>query len=222
MTETEPKRLVSELLKHPMANVVVGFLLTGVIGGALTNYYTFKRTEQTHQQALIEARKETVTKLISLNAEHIARAKQLLSTFEEKQKPEDFDELKGLYEAARIRWQTESSPALLAAREVLPAEVYYEFRKRIQMKLQARFLDPLHACMSEAKLAYQEGRPAAPIVKSCGALDIVVGSERCIEGLMDMLYELAGGTIEQHDREWFRDLQQQYQPRLDEVCNTRS
>jgi hypothetical protein len=34
------KRSVGDLLRHPLANVVIGFLLTGVLGTTITQYYT--------------------------------------------------------------------------------------------------------------------------------------------------------------------------------------
>lgn len=67
-------------------------------------------------------------------------------------------------------------------------------------------------------MANAEGRPVSPVLDSCAARDLVAGAGRCSEALMDMLYELAGGTIEERDQDWLQMERQQHEARLREAC----
>ena len=114
MSEQPEKKSLAEFLKHPTANLILGFVLTGVIGGALTNYYQFQRQVETQKLAQIKARKEAITGFSGLNAEHLAHAERLIRALEAGAKPEAVSELADAYETAQVRWRTETSPALMA------------------------------------------------------------------------------------------------------------
>lgn len=215
---SESKKSFADVLKHPMANVIIGFLLTGVLGGALTNYYTTKRAEDARVQAQIQARKEAVIKLTGLNAEQIARAEQLMTALEAGNTQKDLVELAELYQAANIRWRSETSPALTAAREVLPPDVYYDFRARVKGEFRARFLKPLKRCLSMSQKAMAEGEPVANVLASCKARELLEGASTCSDALMDLLYELAGGTIDKHDDAWMRATRERHRARLKDAC----
>ncbi|NEV62920.1 hypothetical protein [Thiorhodococcus minor] len=217
MSEPEKKSL-ADALKHPMANVIIGFLLTGVLGGALTNYYTTKRAEDARIQAQVLARKEAVIKLTGLNAEQIARAEQLITALEGGNTQKDLSELAELYQAANIRWRTETSPALTAAREVLPPDVYYSFRARVKTEFRARFLQPLRSCLSKSQEAMTQGQPVADVLASCQARELLEGASTCSDALMDLLYEIAGGTIENHSEEWIQETRERHRQRLKKAC----
>ena len=62
-----------------------------------------------------------------------------------------------LYEAATRRWRTESHPALMIAREVLPEDAYYRFRDRLRNEVQRRFMEPFGGRLSRASLAQDRG-----------------------------------------------------------------
>jgi hypothetical protein len=105
MSEQNAKHSLADMLRHPLANIVVGFLLTG---GALTNDFTRQRTQEAHMQAQLDAREEAITGLASLNAEQAARAEQLLKAIQSGSSKEDVAKLADLYEAASIRWPSVS------------------------------------------------------------------------------------------------------------------
>lgn len=218
MSDQNPKRPLGDALRHPLANIVVGFLLTGVVGGALTNYYTQQRMQAARTQAQIDARKESIARLASLNAEHVARAEQLLRAIELGSDKDDIAELRELYEAARVRWRTETSPALLAAREVLPADAYYRFRSRLKTELGKRFLDPLQTCAQEAQRASAEERPVGDVLATCNAQALIEGAGNCTDVLMDLFYEIASGAIERRGKAWVEGLEGRHRERVAEAC----
>lgn len=218
MSDQNPKRSLADALRHPLANVVIGFLLTGVVGGALTNYYTQQRTQAARTQAQMDARKESIARLASLNAEHVARAEQLLRAIELGSGKDDVAELMELYEAARMRWRTETSPALLAAREVLPAEAYYRLRTRLKTELGKRFLDPLQTCAQEAQRALAQEDSVAEVLATCDAQALIEGAGNCTDALMDLFYETASGTIERKGDDWAERVEGLHRERIAAAC----
>ena len=112
------------MLRHPMANVIIGFVLTGVLGTTLTQYDSMKRQQEAQHQQQIEARKKAVSELSSLNDEVLACAEGLLRALELGDS-EHLDELKKLYNDAVLHWKTEHHSTLLIARDVLPASMYH-------------------------------------------------------------------------------------------------
>jgi hypothetical protein len=63
-----------------------------------------------------------------------------------------------------------------------------------------------------------EGRSVADEFASCGARALIAQSGRCTDAMMDLLYETAAGTIEQHDDAWFREQRERHEKRLAEAC----
>jgi hypothetical protein len=218
LNEQSKPSVASAWLRHPLASVVIGFMLTGVVGGALTNYYTFKRTEAQRKQAQIEARTKAVTRLSALSTEQLVRAEQLIDALRSETRTRDLDELVELYQTASIRWRSEASPALIAAREVLPAEVYYRFRQRVKGEFRQRFLDPLERCVIRSQRALASGEPVGRVLDDCNAARLVEQAGQCVDGLMDLLYEVGAGTIEDHDAAWLEQQRERHRDRLAVAC----
>jgi hypothetical protein len=198
--------------------MVVGFLLTGVIGTAVTQYFTSQHKEHQRIQKLAEERKEVVAKLSSLNAEHLASAEQLLSALERGKSTDKLAEMRELYEAATRRWRTESHPALMIAREVLPEDAYYTFRDRLRNEVQRRFMEPFGDCLGRASLAQAGGESVADVLADCRARDHLEQAGRCGETLMDMFYDLAASTVEKRDEEWLREKRELHGKRVEDAC----
>jgi hypothetical protein len=116
-------RSLGDPLRHPLANVVIGFLLTGVLGTMLTQYYIAQREQQAKQHELASTRKESIAELSALNAEYLARAEMFLAAVD-RGDAGSAKELKTMFDDAAVRWRTETSPTLMAARDVLPPEIY--------------------------------------------------------------------------------------------------
>ncbi|MCK5666491.1 MAG: hypothetical protein KAI17_23530, partial [Thiotrichaceae bacterium] len=63
MEDTEKKRSWAEILKHPTANMIIGFLLTGIIGTSITNYYSMKQRQEKQHDEMVETNKKAVASL---------------------------------------------------------------------------------------------------------------------------------------------------------------
>jgi hypothetical protein len=211
------KRSLGETLKHPMANVIIGFLLTGVLGTTLTQYYIVQREKQSKQVELATTRKASIAELSALNAEYLARAEMFLAAVD-RGDAGSAKELKAVFDDAAVRWQTETSPTLMAARDVLPPEIYAEFRDRLSKEFRERFLVPFGQCLKGARKVLDEGGDVAALLADCRARDQLRQAAICSQSLLDMIYELSGYTINGRVEEALRVNRDKYRGRLAEAC----
>lgn len=217
MENTENNRSWAEILKHPMANMIIGFLLTGVIGTSITNYYSMKQRQENRHIEMVETNKKAVALLASLNAERLAQAEMLLTALE-KGKEENINELIKMYTETELRWRKESSPALMAARQVLPNEQYYRFREYMENEYRARFLVPIGLCLDQAGQAINNGENVAEILTSCKAREYLKQAGRCNTALLDTLYEMAKGTIDEYSTAKLEEEKQAHRKIIATAC----
>ena len=212
------KRSIAELLKHPLANVVIGFLLTGVLGTTITQYYIALREKKAQQRELAITRKESIAELATLNAEYLARAEMVLAAIDRGDEG-SAKELKAMFDDAAVRWQTGKAPTLMAARSVLPHEVYLQLRDKLDAGLRDRFLVPFGICAKRAVEARSEGMDAATILKACRARDYLAQASTCSQALLDMLYELSGYTVNGNIEQALQANRDTYRAALQQACS---
>lgn len=164
------KRSAGELLKHPLVNVIVGFLLIGVLGTSITQYDLALREKQKQQHELAAARKESIATLSTLNAEYTARAAMLLAAVE-RGDVDSAKKLKALFDDAAVRWQIEKPPTILAARDALPEEAYLQFRDHLDKGFRDRFRVPFGQGMETAVNALVEGADVESVLRESRAHD---------------------------------------------------
>lgn len=218
MNETiEEKRSIGELLKHPLTNVIIGFLLTGVLGTTLTQYYVVQREKQTKKVELATTRKASIAELSALNAEYLARAEMFLAAVD-RGDAGSAKELKAVFDDAAVRWQTETSPTLMAARDVLPPEIYTEFRDRLTKDFRERFLVPFGQCLEDARNVLDERGDVATVLADCRARDHLRQAAICSQSLLDMIYELSGYTVERRVEEAMQANRDKHRGVLADAC----
>jgi hypothetical protein len=110
-------------------------------GTALTHYFIAEREKQAKQHELATTRQISIAKLSALNPEYPARAEIFLAAVD-RGDAGGAKELNAVFDDVAIRWRTETSPTLMAARDVLPPEVYVRFRDRLNAEFRERFLVP--------------------------------------------------------------------------------
>src|SRR3989442_15217525 len=113
MTEKEsneaPKKKLAQLLegmlRHPAGAMLIGFLLTGVVGTMLTNHLADQRQQEAQATRQRESRRAAVPELSRLFAERITRAEMLAAALDRHGSPEVIERFKQLYDEAEANWQ---------------------------------------------------------------------------------------------------------------------
>jgi len=216
--DSKQRRSIDELLRHPLANMIVGFILTGVLGTAITQYYIALREKQAQQRELAATRKASIAELSALNAEYLARAGMVLAAVDRGDEGSG-KELKAAFDEAALRWQTEKAPALMAAREVLPHEIYLRFRDKINAGFRDGFLVPFGQCAKRAVEARSKGDDAAAILRECRAREYLAQAATCSQALLDMLYELSDYTVKGEIEEALQADRDTYRGALQQACS---
>ncbi len=65
-------------LKHPLVNMVIGFLLTGVLGTAITQHFLDQREQERLRAQVALDTKQAIQQFSKLNEERKVRAEMLL------------------------------------------------------------------------------------------------------------------------------------------------
>lgn len=216
--DTREKRSFGEMLRHPLANVIIGFLLTGVLGTAITQHYIALREKQAQQRELAATRKESLAELAALNAEYLARAEMLLAAIDRGNEG-GATKLKAVFDDAAVRWHTGKAPALIAAREILPHEIFIQFRDKLDKGFRDRFLVPLGACVNNAADALADDEDVATVLRECHAREYLVQASTCSQSLLDMLYELSAYTVEGEVEGAFQGNRDTYRAVLQRACS---
>ena len=205
------------MLKHPLANVIIGFLLTGVLGTTITQYYLTLREKQKARYELTTTRKKSIARLATLNAEYLVRAESLLAAVERGDEA-GMKELKSIFDDASVRWQVEKLPTLLDARDILPKDIYSEFRDHLEKEFRERFLLPFAHCMASAMDVHAAGGDVAVALRDCRAQEYLAQATTCSRTLLDMLYELSGYTVAGKTEEARQANRDMFRPMLKEAC----
>ena len=217
MKDSENKQSLAEILKHPMATMIMGFFLTGVIGTSITNYYSMKQREEKRHIEMVETNKKTVALLASLNAERLAQAEMLLNALE-RGNTESIKKLVKMYRETELRWKSESTPALMAARQVLPDEKYYRFREYMENEYRTQFLVPISLCLELAEQAIENASPVDEVLTSCRAKEYLKHAGQCNTAVLDVLYEMAKSTIDDDSTDKLEEQKRIHKKRISKSC----
>jgi hypothetical protein len=197
--------------------VIIGFLLTGVLGTTLTQYYIVQREKQSKKVELAATRKASIAELSALNAEYLARAEMFMAAVERGDAGSP-KEHKAVFDDSPVRWKTETSPVLMAARDVLPPEIYTQFRERLNKEFRGRFLVPFGQCLEGAWKVLDEGDDVTTALAECRAGEYLRQASTCSQSLLDMIYELSGYTVEGRVEEALKVNRERHSSALQEAC----
>ncbi len=200
MTQTEkttqdapPKRiarLLDSLVRHPAGAMLVGFLLTGVVGTVLTNHLATQRQQEAEASHLRDARQKAVLEMSRLFAERFIRAEMLAAALDRHASREVIERLKQLCDEAEANFQMKRPEALLLARDVLGPEDFLALRAKIETRLAKQRILPLRECLERACAAAATGGDPAAILRECNAAQLLTGCRTCSEAVLDEFYVL--------------------------------
>ena len=181
----------TDWLKHPLVNVVVGFILTGVFGTAITQHFLDQRAKETLQAQIALDRKKAVQQFSELNESRKVRAEILLHAL----RSGDDEELKSAkreYEKAYVTWSVEQQGVLLLLRDLLAREDHQLVKGRLQEVLVGKIFDPLRSCLTAAYAHRNDRAAAIKALDDCRANELLERSGTCARALAGAVSDLAG------------------------------
>ncbi|UJB72334.1 hypothetical protein HRE53_27470 (plasmid) [Acaryochloris sp. 'Moss Beach'] len=106
LTQEKLKFVCINVLNHSLTGIVVGFILTGVIGTLLSNYYSNEQLDRQKFLQITTSRRSAIKDFASLLYLRLSRADMLASSLKRSAPLEETKERKKLYDDAFVILQT--------------------------------------------------------------------------------------------------------------------
>jgi hypothetical protein len=101
-----------------------------------------------------------------------------------------------MFDDAAVRRQTETSPTLMAVRDVLPPQIQVELHDRLSKGSREPFLVPFGQCPGGARIVLDDGGDVEALLVKCRARDHLTQTATCSQCILHMRYELSGYTAD--------------------------
>lgn len=183
-----------ELLRHPLAIVLISFVLTSVLGVAFSQWISDRAKEAEQARSETEMRKAAVQNLSRSIYERRARADMLASSFFLGAQLDEIKERKKLYDEALVRWNTNNQTNLFLVREVLRIDAYSFIESSVEFTLIDKIFRPLDVCLTQAYDAAISGNSAMSIVQECQVRKLLQDALDCGYAIADELYKLSSNA----------------------------
>jgi len=180
-----------DLLRHPMATMLIGFVLTGVVGTLLTNHFAELRQDEARALEQRDARRKAVLEFSRLFSERLGRAEALSVAIEARASKDVIGRLKQLYDDAEMRAVVVRQEGTLLMREAMLESDFESLRSEIDRRLVTQRVRPLHACLDRAGARALAGSDGAALLKECRSTQLLQESRACGDVVSDALYDLA-------------------------------
>jgi hypothetical protein len=142
--------LLENFLRHPLATMLIGFVLTGVVGTMLTNHFANLRQKEAAVIERREVRRQAVMEVSRLFSERLGRAEALAVAIDRRAARDVVSRLKQLYDDAEARAAVVRQELVLPTREAMQESDFESPRLEIETRLVRKRMRPLRECMDRA------------------------------------------------------------------------
>lgn len=200
------KRSIGGVLRHPLASVVIGFLLTGVIGTVISQTYQ-------RQNAANELRRTSLAAVRAITHDFYDmryRRRHLTNILWKGGDPTTVKEAYDAYDEAFFKWSSNYIGHLIQIREFVGAPDRLRLESEIDRRLQSTVLS-LHFCTTDAFLA---ARRAPGDTLDLPTFQCGIGNEmrpfpdmtrlegQCAIKLFDLIYLYVARDLDVADDDW--------------------
>ena len=189
--------LSEDVLRHPLASMLIGFVLTGVVGTLLTNHFAEIRQQETRAIEQRDARRKAVLEVSRLFSERLGRAEALAVAIEARAAREVVARLKQQYDDADMRALVVRQEGILLMREAMLETDFESLRSEIDGRLVSKRMQPLRECLDRAGARALAGSDGAAVLRECRSTQLLTESRACGNVLSDALYDLASLPADQ-------------------------
>jgi hypothetical protein len=183
--------LSEDALRHPLASMLIGFVLTGVVGTLLTNHFAELRQQEARAIEQRDARRKAVLEVSRLFTERLGRAEALAVAIEAHAAREVVARLKQQYDDADMRALVVRQEAILLMREAMLETDFESLRAEIDGRLVTKRMQPLRECLDRAGARALANADGAAVLRECRATQLLTESRACGDVVSDALYDLA-------------------------------
>jgi hypothetical protein len=182
---------LESLLRHPLTSILVGFVLTGVVGTLVTNHFADRRQHEARAIERREVRRKAIVEVSRLFSERLERAEAVSVATEGRASKEVIARLKQLYDDAETRAAVVRQEVTLLMREAMLESDFERLRSDIDTRLATRRMRPLHECLDRATARLRAGGDGAAVLEECRSAQLIEESRACNDVVTDALYDLA-------------------------------
>src|SRR5262245_30140628 len=156
---------LDQLLRHPLTALVVGFLLTGLVGSWLTSMYAEKSRERdrtlAEDRAQFDLSLKSIDDFTTLLYARRTRAAMLYSSFVRDAPPDEIKQRKHDYDEAFAAWNSRLQATLFTIRRAVKAAEYSYFENLVETRLVPPFraLDSCLTRMYDERIAARKAPP---------------------------------------------------------------
>jgi len=205
-------------LRHPLVNVVLGFILTGVLGTAITQHFMDQREQEKLRAQMALDRKEAIQQFSRVNAERKVRAELLLQAMRENSNGDELKTAIQEYENAYVAWNVERPGTLLLFRDLLSPENYHLVEKGFEESLGGKIFSPIRGCLSSALAQGDDRQAVNQTLESCRIDELFELLGTCSQALAVAVSDLAETGSEWVVTEDRMELQKRTRDSISKAC----
>ena len=205
-------------LRHPLVNMVLGFILTGVLGTAITQHFLDQREQEKLRAQVALDKKQAIQQFIRLNEERKVRAEMLLKALRSEPSIDEVKIARQDYEKAYVAWSVERPGTLLLFRDLLSTENYQLVETRFTESLVGKIFSPIRLCMTTS-LGHVDDRAAVNrTLEACRIDELLELSSTCSLALAAAVSDLAGTRSDWVSTDDMTELQKRARDSIAKQC----
>lgn len=182
-----------DLSRHPLTVVIVGFVLTGVVGTFLSNRFAEKQRDRERFLQVTDARRTAIQDFARTLYERRARTDMLASALRRHAPESELGERKRLYDEIYVRWEKDLQPNLFMIRSAMESDDYTTLEGDVESRL-APLLRQLDTCITAAYDAHLQGANPSTQLNSCRYDTVLSTSRDCAYAITDQIFRIAVRT----------------------------
>jgi len=205
-------------LRHPLVSMVLGFILTGVLGTAITQHFLDQREQERLSAQVALDSKQAIQQFSKLNEERKVRAEMLLKALRSDSNDDEVKTASQEYEKSYVIWSVERPSTLLLFRDLLSSENYQLVETGFQESLVGKIFSPIRLCLTTS-LGHGDDREAVNrTLEACRIDELLELSSTCSLALAAVVSDLAGTHSEWVSTEALVKLQKRARDSIGKQC----
>lgn len=205
-------------LSHLLVSVVLGFILTGVLGTAITQHFLDRREQEKLRAQVALDRKEAIQQFAKLNQGRKVRAEKMLKALRNGSNDDAVETASQEYEKAYVVWSVERPGTLLLLRDLLSSENFQLVEAGFKESLVGKIFRPIRVCLTTSLGHGDDKAAVTETLETCGIDELLERSSTCNLALAAAVSDLAGTHSEWFATEDTRELQKQARASLAKHC----